>query len=373
MMLRITFIQALGIFTFGISSLWAQHSENDSAARAPRFFDDGEFRDRQTSEARAFEEKGVLVSGGDLAKQLDRKFYKLNFPKEDRSAASLSLRELYLQCGQSVFSLAEVRDCEGCGKLHVTPVGTGFAITDEGVLLTNRHVIESIGPTSRIVASTADGKSYPVVEVLASSQKDDVAVVRVDGSGFRALRLGTDNRVGTRVAVVSHPRTAPHYLSEGIVSRLSSHYSTRTMFISAEYAMGSSGAPVLDESGNVLGMVARTNDLNGQMILHGCIPTQSLLELFTDYEIQPPQESPDPFATEKACLKTTFAAMQRLFSQEGKIPPEEMNKRFVVLHASMMHAIEVCPDDPIAKRYSDFYEQLQRKAQQVEPREVTNR
>ncbi len=65
--------------------------------------------------------------------------------------------------------------------------------------------------------------------------------------------------------------------------------------------------------------------------------------------------------------------MQLLFSQEGKISPEEINKRFVVLHASIMHAIEVCPDDPIAKRYSDFYEKLQWKDQRDQKREATNR
>ena len=75
------------------------------------------------------------------------------------------------------------------------------------------------------------------------------------------------------------------------------------MLISADYAVGSSGAPVLVSSGNVLGMVVFTSKLNDQMIFRGCTPTQSLLELLTDSEPERPQVAPDPLATERACLK----------------------------------------------------------------------
>ncbi len=73
---------------------------------------------------------------------------------------------------------------------------------------------------------------------------------------FEPLQLSVDNFVGTRVSVISHPRGHLFSLSEGIVTRLFTEYSARTMLISAEYAIGSRGAPVLDSSGKVLGMVA---------------------------------------------------------------------------------------------------------------------
>ncbi|QDV29461.1 Putative serine protease HhoA precursor [Planctopirus ephydatiae] len=366
MTIRAAFVQVLVLVAVG--NLWADHPRGEGeVSRANQFFDDGAFRKLQTDQARALHANGSLVKASDLAKQLERKTVGLDLPEAATAVSPMSPRELYQKCRQSVFSLAEVRDCEGCGEIHVTPYGTGFAITADGVLLTNHHLIKALESSSRLVASTADGKTYPVVEVLASSEKDDVAAIRIDGSGFEPLQLSVDNFVGTRVSVINHPRGHLYSLSEGIVTRLFTQYSQRTMLISGEYAVGSSGAPVLDSSGKVLGMVAATSSLNDQMILRVCIPTQSLLEILTQSEPGAAQEMQDPLATERACLKATFAAFQQLLQlhQQGRISSEEMDERFATLHSIMMHAIERCPDDPVAKQYSKVAE-FMRKQQRTQ-------
>jgi serine protease Do len=358
MIMRAVFSQVLVLVAAG--HLWADPGGEGEVSRANPFFDDGSFRKLQTAQARALHANGSLVKASDLAKQLERPTVDLDLPEAATSVSTMSPSELYRKCRQSVFSLAEVRDCEGCNEIHVTPYGTGFAITADGVLLTNHHLIKALGSSSRLVASTADGKTYPVVEVLASSEKDDVASIRIDGSGFEPLQLSVDNFVGTRVAVISHPRGHLYSLSEGIVTRLFTEYSARTMLISAEYAVGSSGAPVLDSSGKVLGMVAATSSLNNQMMLRGCIPSQSLLEIFTQSEPEAAQEMQDPLSTERACLKATFAAVKQLvlLHHQGKISPKERDERFATLHSIMMHAIEKCPNDPVAKEYSEVAESM---------------
>ena len=359
MIIRAAFVQVLVLVAVG--NLWADHPSGEGeVSRANQFFDDGAFRKLQTDQARALHASGSLVKASELAKQLERPTVDLDLPEAATSVSPMSPSELYRKCRQSVFSLAEVRDCEGCGEIHVTPYGTGFAITADGVLLTNHHLIKALGSSSRLVASNADGKTYPVVEVLASSEKDDAAAIRIDGSGFEPLQLSVDNFVGTRVSVISHPRGHLYSLSEGIVTRLFTEYSARTMLISAEYAIGSSGAPVLDSSGKVLGMVAAAGSLNDQMILRVCTPSQSLLEIFTPSEPAAAQEMQDPLATERACLKATFASVKQLvlLHHQGKISPEEMHERMNKLHSIMMHAIERCPDDPVAKEYSKIAESM---------------
>ena len=354
-------LQLAALALFAAVNLWADPGGAAASASAASFFDDGAFRKLQSSRAIALDAKGKLVRGVELRKQLQRENSKLALPDEAPAETALSLKQIHQKCSGSVFSIAEVRDCDGCGKVHVTPFGTGFAITADGALFTNRHLIEEMVPSSRLVASIADGTTYPVVEVLASSQKDDAAVIRIDGSGFRPLRLSTDNHVGTRVAVISHPTGSPYTLSEGIVTRLATQLSTRFMLISAEFALGSSGAPVLDSSGDVLGMATFTKSVNDQMVLRGCIPTQSLLELVTDSKPEPSKDTlHDPLATERDCLKATFAAMQKLGQQSGEMPAEEFNEKLAALHSAMMNAIEKCPDDPVAKRYTEFLER-QRK------------
>ena len=250
---------------------------------------------------------------------LDRKTCKVSLPRQRGSEAKPSLASLYRECSRSVVSIAEVRNCEGCKQVHVTPLATGFMVTADGVLCTNRHVVEELDPQSLLVASTMDGTSYPVVEVLASSQKDDSALLRIDGDGFTPIPLSKKNPVGTRIAVVSHPSAFVYSLSEGIVSRLAIQASRREMLISAEFATGSSGAPVFDFAGNVLGMVAYTADLNGQMTLRSCIPSQSLLELVEGSNIDASESWPRPFRYRTRVYESNVCKDQNVGKANGSV------------------------------------------------------
>ena len=333
----------------------------------PEVFDDALFRVIQNKQTQRLERDGALLTAGKLSQDLNETFYELKLPKPGSKGSPPSLVELYAKCNKSVLSIAEVRRCEGCGELHVNNLGTGFAISSDGVVLTNFHVIDSVDKSFQMVASTSDGTTYPITKVLATNRNDDIAAVRVQGSGFPALQLSQSNATGTRVAIISHPRGNQNYLSEGIVSR---HFmmhgnpgtpSKHIMGVSAEFAVGSSGAPVLDRMGNVVGMVATTADLNGQIILRGCIPAQRLTKLFERSTQESVKKQTDPLALDRKCLHTTFAAIVDLVKQKGEMPLEEFNRRFQPLHACMLSAIQHCPDDPIATRYVEFFSKLRRQ------------
>ena len=330
------------------TTLCAQSSHQNG-----QFLDDGSFRSTQRTQALKLLGEMRLKTGKQLARHLDRKKTKVSLLPERGSEAKPSLASLYRECSRSVVSIAEVRNCEGCKQVHVTPLATGFMVTADGVLCTNRHVVEELDSQSQLVASTMDGTSYPVVEVLASSQKDDSALLRIDGDGFTPIPLSKKNPVGTRIAVVSHPSAFVYSLSEGIVSRLAIQGSRREMLISAEFATGSSGAPVFDFAGNVLGMVAYTADLNAQMTLRGCVPSQSLLELVEGSNIAPVKAGPDPFATERECLKATFAKIKTLVKRTD-LSREQFSREFQELNAVMVHTMKLCPNDPITNQYSEL-------------------
>ena len=326
------------------------------AQRVPQngqFFDDGSFRSTQRTQTLKLLEEKRLKTGKQLSHHLDRKKSKVTLPPERGSEAKPNLASLYSECSRSVVSIAEVRNCEGCKQVHVTPLATGFMVTADGVLCANRHVVEELDSQSLLVASTMDGTSYPVVEVLASSQKDDSALLKIDGDGFTPIPLSKKNQVGTRIAVVSHPSAFVYSLSEGIVSRLAIQASRREMLISADFATGSSGAPVSDFAGNALGMVAYTADLNGQMTLRSCIPSQSLLELVEGSNITPVKAGPDPFATERECLKATFAKIKTLVKRRD-LARAQFSREFQELNAVMVHTMKLCPNDPTSNQYSEL-------------------
>jgi S1-C subfamily serine protease len=143
------------------------------------------------------------------------------------------------------------------------------------------------------VATTADGRIMPVLSVLAASEADDIAIVQLGGEGLQPVPLLADAPVGSKVCAISHPDSQYYTLTEGIISR----YCVRTtkgaevplMAITADYAKGSSGAPILDECGNAVGMVASTISIyytneggkkdNLQMVLKHCVPAASVLKL----------------------------------------------------------------------------------------------
>ena len=130
------------------------------------------------------------------------------------------------------------------------------------------------------------------------------------------------------------------------------------MGVSAEFAVGSSGAPVLDLMGNVVGMATTTTQLDGQMVLRGCVPSQQIMDLFSGSTPETATVNSDPLEFERKCLHATFAAIVQLIQKENSMPPEAFNKKLQALHGCMVHAIKLCPNDPVATRYSEFLVRL---------------
>ncbi len=201
----------------------------------------------------------------------------------------MALPELYRFAKGSVYLIGKPYKCPKCDHWHVSGA-TAFAVAPDGVLATNHHVVE--GDYATMVAVDDDGEVHPVLECLAGSKADDVALVRI-ASRTRPLPIRELAEVGTRVAVVSHPNMRAYTLTDGIVSRYWVHPQSRalSMAITADYAVGSSGAPVLDDRGQVVGMASATEPVyyeSGegedaekvlQMGVKRCVPAEAILRI----------------------------------------------------------------------------------------------
>jgi Tfp pilus assembly protein PilF len=129
--------------------------------------------------------------------------------------------------------------------------GTGFFISSDGKLLTNYHVISG---GSSIVAKTPAGDLYYLKSVVAASEFDDVAELQFLATDVPYLVLGSSSSAveGQRVLVIGNPEGLEGTVSDGIISAFRAG---RSMIqITAPISPGSSGSPVLDESGNVIGI-----------------------------------------------------------------------------------------------------------------------
>ena len=139
------------------------------------------------------------------------------------------------------------------------------------------------------------GRIAPVIEVLAANKTTDLAILRVAGSGYTRLPISTSATLGEKVRVISHPDRRFYTLSEGIISRRwldqKSGRGPRSMLtITADFAKGSSGAPVFNEYGAVIGSVNNTQSTyynvkkngekdNLQMVFKNCVSMRHLMEL----------------------------------------------------------------------------------------------
>ena len=193
---------------------------------------------------------------------------------------------------EAVYMIGGVYKCVKCDRWHPGGLATAWALSSDGVMVTNYHVFEKAKGGAMGVCGR-DGKTYPVMEILAADQAADMALFRVKAEGLPALAMGEPAAVGSRVQVISHPNrrffmqtfgdVARYHLRPGRRDRGSSTW----MSITADYAKGSSGGPVLNPERKVVGMVASTQSIyyesdNGQpkgalqMVVKNCVPVSAI-------------------------------------------------------------------------------------------------
>lgn len=252
----------------------------------------------------------ALVEKGDEYVRRDARLEQCKRPRTDAvrlvprrpdGAAPLDGPEIYRRSAAAAVLVGTAYKCDKCTKWHHT-LASGFAVTADGVIATNHHVAASPNGEAMGVM-TADGRFFPVLEVLAANKAHDVALLRIDAKELNFLSLRDDAPAGTAIRCYSHPASSFGCLSEGIIARYARLNETERngavfMQITADYARGSSGGPVVDAFGNVVGMVASTSPVftspitpavaakdakpstpSQQMVRHNCATARAILEL----------------------------------------------------------------------------------------------
>ena len=159
-----------------------------------------------------------------------------------------------------------------------TGLGTGFFINPQGHLITNHHVLEGAhGATVK----THDGTTHEITRVLAANKAVDLIKVAVDIPSTKVRWLEVEPAapdIADRVVVVGSPLGLEHTVSEGIVSAIRDLPGVGTIFqMSAPISKGSSGGPVVNAQGRVIGVVSFQAQA-GQN-LNFAVATENLLKL----------------------------------------------------------------------------------------------
>ena len=142
--------------------------------------------------------------------------------------------------------------------------GSGFIVSEDGLVLTNKHVVEDATAEYKVIAN--DKKEY-AAKVLARDPAQDLAILKIEGSGFSPLKLGESNdlQIGqTVIAIGNALGEFQNTVSTGVVSGLSRSITasggqmqeTLENVIQTDAAInsGNSGGPLLNMSGEVIGI-----------------------------------------------------------------------------------------------------------------------
>lgn len=150
-------------------------------------------------------------------------------------------------------------------ELRKTGGGTGFFVSTDGLIVTNRHVVDQQQATFKAV--TIDGKKYDAT-VVAKDPVIDIAILKVQGSRFPALTFGdsTSLQLGESVIAIGFALAEfNNTISTGIISGLGRSITAGDMtgrtelldqLIQTDAAInpGNSGGPLLDRRGEVIGV-----------------------------------------------------------------------------------------------------------------------
>ena len=161
------------------------------------------------------------------------------------------------------FQIPQYRQ-KGTEKRQISS-GTGFFISEDGLIITNKHVVEDKEAEYSVIMN--NGKKLSA-EVLARDPFQDIAVLRVSGSGFSYIPLGNSDllKVGqTVVAIGNALGEFQNTVSAGVISGLkrtvlasgsASGPQTLQEVIQTDAAInpGNSGGPLLDLQGRAIGI-----------------------------------------------------------------------------------------------------------------------
>jgi hypothetical protein len=135
--------------------------------------------------------------------------------------------------------------------------GSGYVFSSDGIVITNYHVIRGAKSLSVRIPGQ---EPYRIDSVVGYEIDHDVAALQLTGSSLPALLTETveEPNVGDRVVAIGAPLGLESTVSEGIVSALRNAGTMHIIQTTASISPGSSGGPLLNEYGKVIGLTTST-------------------------------------------------------------------------------------------------------------------
>lgn len=159
----------------------------------------------------------------------------------------LAISEISVRCSPAIVSIkTKGKDGKEIG------MGTGFIISEDGVIITNFHVMESAYQAEVKIGEEVFKEVYLIKGVPSL----DIAIVKINAKNLPVLSIGDSDTLlnGQFIIVLGNPGGFERSVSHGIISAIRSKGNIKIIQMTAPVSIGSSGGPLINEYGEVVGI-----------------------------------------------------------------------------------------------------------------------
>ena len=198
-------------------------------------------------------------------------------------------------------------------KAGTTSTGTGFIVNSDGLIVTNRHVLDDA-----LYANVTfnNGVTSGEAITLAQDPNLDLAFIKIEAKNLPYARLAPNDtiQVGQTITVIGNPRRLQNTVTSGIISQLRKQPDgTLWHQISAPISPSSSGSPVFNEEGEVISVAFASISGEGNQNLNFAIPIRYVRELANANNIDLSQTASQAQHPLVAHIKKSWEITKRLF------------------------------------------------------------
>ena len=154
--------------------------------------------------------------------------------------------------------------------------GTGFVISENGLIATCAHVI---GESRLIKVRFDDGNEYKVEQIFASDRKLDLAILKINAKDLKPLQVERNqiSEQGAEVIAMGNPQGLEFSIVRGIISGIRKIDNQSLIQIAIPIEPGNSGGPLMNDKGNVCGILNMKSAITEN--LGFAIPIENLIKI----------------------------------------------------------------------------------------------
>ncbi len=176
-----------------------------------------------------------------------------------RKATKMAISDLYNRSRDGVAAIT-TKNKEG----KPLGQGSGFVVSTDGIIVTNAHVLRSAHQAEVKIGA----RTFSDVSILKVVQHLDIALLKVDAKDLTPLFIGKSDQlaVGQVVVAIGNPLGFESSVTSGIVSAIRSSRDIKLIQMTTPVSPGSSGGPLFNEAGEVVGITTLASFFLGQNV-----------------------------------------------------------------------------------------------------------